>query len=272
MKFKIYTLGLIWLILSSCGSENKQVNKEEETIVFKDAAGHTLSKSDLANVTGQVNYEVTGDQQIHPAARNLHSEARTLGQAGNYQGAISNLRLAILIQPDWPYPPYDLAYAYLLKQEFDSALKYYQLTDQLAPKGFFTTKTAVYTLEGESANKFPKGLYSVYTALEWTTDSSKKRASVNSMIRLAPDFAPAWKELALLTENKEDREKAIDQGLSKGPDADTKGILLINKAILLNDKGKKNEAIQTLGHLIFSPDATSGNVELAKFTLRSMVE
>lgn len=54
--------------------------------------------------------------------------------------------------------------------------------------------------------------------------------------------------------------------------ADTKGILLINKAIILNENGNREEARQLLGHLIFSDNTTVGNIELAKFTLRSMAE
>ena len=45
--------------------------------------------------------------------------------------------------------------------------------------------------------------------------------------------------------------------------------LPLNKALLLNENGKKEEAKQLLGTLIFSPDATKGNIEIAKFTLNA---
>ncbi len=63
----------------------------------------------------------------------------------------------------------------------------------------------------------------------------------------------------------------IEQGLSSAPDRETKGILLINKVIILNEQGKKEEAKKMLGTLIFFPDATTGSVELAKFSLKRLL-
>jgi tetratricopeptide (TPR) repeat protein len=211
-------------------------------------------------------------QMIDPKAKSLHNEARELGQAGKYDSSIAKLEQAIAIQPDWAYPVYDMAFTYLLKGDFDNALMFYKKTDELEPKGFFTAKTALYALEGEHAGIFPKGLYMYYLQIEWTEDVNKKLEIVKTIIENVPDFAPAWKELAFLTENEEERESVIEQGLSKNPDPDTKGILLINKAVILNDNGNKEKAKQLLGDLIFSPEATLGNVELAKFTLQSIGE
>ncbi|SFD54243.1 Tetratricopeptide repeat-containing protein [Chitinophaga sp. CF118] len=165
-----------------------------------------------------------------------------------------------------------MAYTYLLKGDFDNALKFYKKTDELAPKGFFTAKTALYSLEGEQSGKFPKGLYAAYMQIEWTNDENKKLEIARMITEKVPNFAPAWKELAILSNDKKERLQAIEQGLSKQPDADTKGILIINKAVILNEDGKKEEAKQLLGNLIFSPDVTTGNIELAKFTLKSIAE
>ncbi|OQP65873.1 hypothetical protein A3860_14865 [Niastella vici] len=272
MKRTTGIFSLTFLILCSCQSTTNNANSEEEDIIFKDNSGHSLSKSDLANVTGQVNYEIVSNQTIDATAKALHKEAREFGQAGRYDLSIAKLEQAVKIQPTWAYPTYDLAYTYLLKGDFDNALKFYKKTDELEPKGFFTTKTALYSLEGEQSGKFPKGLYTAYMQIEWTNDTNKKLEIANALTAKAPDFAPAWKELANLLNDKTERLKAIEQGLSKNPDADTKGILEINKAIILNERGKTEDAKQLLGNLIFSPDATTGNVELAKFTLKTITE
>lgn len=272
MKFKAGIFSLTLIILFSCQTNNKQVKPEQVNIIFKDSSGNVLSKADLANVTGQINYEVANNKIIDPKAKSLHEEARNLGQAGNYDSAIAKLEQAIQIQPDWAYPVYDLALTYLLKQDFDKALNFYKKTDELEPKGFFTAKTALYSLEGEKAGKFPQGLYTVYMQIEWANDNKKKLQIAKAIIEKAPAFAPAWKELALLADIKEEKEKAIEQGLSNDPDGETKGILLINKAIILNESGKKSAATTLLGNLIFSPEATTANVEMAKYTLRSITE
>jgi tetratricopeptide (TPR) repeat protein len=211
-----------------------------------------------------------GNQNIDPTAERLHQEARKLGESGEYDLCISKLEEAIKIEPAWAYPTYDLAFTYLLKGDFDNALKYYKKTDELEPKGFFTAKTALYTLEGEKSGKFPKGLYLEYMQIEWTDDYNRKLDIAKTITQEVPDYAPAWKEFADLLNDKIERLKAIEKGLSKDPDADTKGILLINKAIILNDNGKKEEAKQLLSDLISSSDVTTGNIGLAKFTLKSI--
>ena len=266
----IFSLTL--LMLASCNTTTDKANSENKHIIFKDGAGHTLTKDDLANVTGEVNYEIMSDRSIDARAQTLHNEARELGQAGKYDEAIAKLQEAIKIDSTWAYPIYDLAYTYLLKGDYENALKFYKKTDELEPGGFFTSKTELYALEGEKSGKFPKGLYIDYMQIEWTDDANKKLEIARAITQNTPEFAPAWKELANLLEDKTERLQAIEQGLSKEPDAETKGILLVNKALLLNENGKKEEAKQLLGTLIFSPDATKGNIEIAKFTLKSISE
>lgn len=270
MKLLIQFSGIILLAISSCHSQ-RTMNTQDK-IIFKDSSGHILQEADLANVTGQVNYEMPGKKNVSPEASTLHQEARALGQAGKYDLSISKLQQAITLEPDWAYPVYDLAYTYLLKGDFSNALEYYRKTNALSPQGFFTAKTALYALEGEERGIFPKGIYLAYLQIEWANDATQKLEIATAITEKVPDFAPAWKELACLQKNDAAREKAIEQGLSRNPDADTKGILLINKAILLNNQGKKEAAIQLLGNLIFSPDTTVGNVALAKFTLKSVTE
>ena len=209
---------------------------------------------------------------INTAAKNLHEEARVLGQSGQYDESIRKLEAAMDLDPTWAYPVYDLAFTYLLKGDSVKALQFYQKTDELQPKGFFTTKTALYTLEGEQAGKFPSGLYMAYMQIEWTQDANEKFQIARTITDHVPDFAPAWKELANLLDDNTQRLNVIDTGLSKDPDAETQGVLLINKAIILDDNGKKEEAKKILGDLIFSAATTTANVELAKFALKSITE
>lgn len=270
MKSPIGILSLSLLTLFSCHSQPPDTGGNR--VIFKDSLGHTITSAVLSNATGQVNYEVMDKLSINPEAKELHNEARELGQAGKYEEAIAKLEQAIKIQPAWAYPPYDLAFVYLLKGDFDNALKYYKAADDLSPKGFFTAKTAVYTLEGEKAGKFPKGMYAAYLQIEWAADENKKLEIAQTITEKVPDFAPGWKEMAILADKPAEKLEYINLGLSKNPDLETKGVLLINKAINLNGLGKKEEAKKLLGDLIFSPDVTTGNLELAKFTLKSIVE
>lgn len=210
------------------------------------------------------------NKNIDFRAQQLHQEARVLGQTGKYDLSISKLQEAMEIQPTWAYPVYDLAFTYLLKGEDDNALKFYKKTDELEPKGFFTTKTAIYSLEGEKLGIFPKGLYLTYMQIEWTDDINKKREIISLLTQNVPDFAPAWKELADISEDETVRLYAINQGLSKKPDIQTEGILLINKAIILNNSQDKEGAKQILNTLVLSENVTKSNVKLAKLVLNSL--
>jgi tetratricopeptide (TPR) repeat protein len=272
MKMTSCILNLTFLWFCSCQNSTSQRDAKQDETVFRDQQGHTLSKTELDQATGQVNYEIVDNQTINPAARILHQEARQLGQASRYDEAIVKLHEAIKLQPDWAYPAYDLAFTYLLKGDNANALKFYQKTDELEPKGFFTSKTALYTLEGEKSGKFPPGLYTTYLQIEWTNDAAKKLEIAKLITQKVPDFAPAWKEVAMLVEDSTEKMNAIEKGLSKNPDQETKGILLINQAILLNNEGKQENAKEILGNLIFSPHVTRGNLELAKFTLKSITQ
>jgi tetratricopeptide (TPR) repeat protein len=238
MKYTINILSLMLLIFSSsCQPSTNKTNSEDNNLIFKDSLGHSLTKTDLINVTGQVKYELVNNKAINVTAKALHNEARELGQSGKYDLSIAKLEQAIKLEPTWAYPTYDLAYTYLLKGDFDNALKFYKKTDDLEPKGFFTSKTALYSLEGEKSGKFPKGLYSAFMQIEFTDDVNKKLEIAKVITQKIPDYAPAWKELANLINDKTERQNAIEQGLSRNPDIETKGILLINKAIILNENG-----------------------------------
>lgn len=200
----------------------------------------------------------------------LHLAARDAGQAGNYAMAIEKLQEAMALEPLWAYPVYDLAFTYLLLSDFENALKYYKETDALEPDGFFTTKTAIYSLEGELNGDFPEGLYTFFMQIEWTEEPEKKYAIAKRIVDNVPTFAPAWKELAYLQNDPEERMYSIDQGLEGNPDPETKGILLINKAMLLHEKGDSESAAKLLMELIDAQETTLSNNEIAKVALKSI--
>ncbi len=65
---------------------------------------------------------------------------------------------------------------------------------------------------------------------------------------------------------------AIEQGLQANLDLETKGMLLINKAIVLFNQGKHQEAIDILGYLIVDTENTIGTRESAKFVLSQFID
>ncbi|WP_298425986.1 hypothetical protein [uncultured Kordia sp.] len=260
------------LLVSSCTNSNEKSKSSQMStskIVFTDSLGNKISKEELAKSTGSFNYAVLGIGSISKSAKLLHNTARQHGQNGEYEKAITTLKLARKEAPDWAYSVYDLAYTYLLKDDFEKALTYYRLTDSLAPEGFYTSKVALHTLEKEKKGDFKQGLYKMYMSLEWITDPKEKLQMTELLVSNFPTFAPGWKDYSSLLEG-EKRKKAIEKGLSLNPDVETKGILLINKALTIANEENKEQAIKILTNLIFDSTTTLGNRELAKFALNTI--
>jgi tetratricopeptide (TPR) repeat protein len=243
-----------------CGRKN-----DNERVEFTRANGEKVS--DLRKVDGgRVDYQVLGGEPVPAEAQRLHNDARKKGEAGDYQSALALLRQATKVAPDWPYPYYDMAFTYLLQGDQSNAFWYYKETDRREPKGFFTTKTALWTLEREEKGIFPKGTYLAYVSLEWT-EPKKRGEMIGQMITNLPVFAPAWKERALLVEDKES-SAWFDKALSLEPDLETYGICMLNKAAILEHEGKTSEAMQMVEKLLQDDTSTIGTKAVAREFLK----
>ncbi len=254
--------------LISCDSNGKK--DASENIIFNDGKGNKLSRQDLEGATGEYNWEVMETKNISEEAQRLHQEARQHGGSGEYDKSIEKLKKASELAPNWAYPLYDLAYTYLLQKDFTNALKYYTLTDEMEPRGFFTAKTARWSLDHEEAGKFQSGLYLAFMQTEWMESDEEKLQVAKAVTSKFPGYAPAWKIIASKSSDMNERLHAVEQGLNSNPDAETKGMLAINKALVLDMQSKKDEAQDILGKMIFSKETTLSNVEIAKFVLSSM--
>ncbi|HET8924242.1 MAG TPA: hypothetical protein VFN26_14730 [Candidatus Acidoferrum sp.] len=148
----------------------------------------------------------------------------------------------------------------------------YRKTLELSPRGFFTAITALDTLEREKKGDLPTGTYLAYLSLEWAQDPVQKIKAVRQLVEHLPQFAPAWKELAALTNDDKERIAALDRGLAADPDAETKGTLLVNKALVLNLRGEHEGAVRLLGELALDPNSTLGTEYLAKASLAMLVK
>ena len=228
---------------------------------------------------GMYEYKITENKgnKIPSTARSLHNQGRSKGGKGDYKGAIKTLKAAIKQAPQWEYPYYDLAYTYLLQQDYKNALKYYKTTDKLFNKGFFTTKTAVWSLTHElETKKLKKGLYSDYLMIEYFVDESLQKESYKKFAELYPEYAPAWaKTAALENDDMEAKQNAIDNGLKLidteiGVDAETKGMLFLQQAIIYSNNNEKEKAKRTLADLIMADDVTFHNQNMGKFFLQTL--
>jgi tetratricopeptide (TPR) repeat protein len=212
-------------------------------VVFRAADGRTLTMADLRGLTDTFQYEILGKSNVPAEAEALHKQARQAGGAGDYRKAINLLERASSLAPAWPYPVYDMAFTYLLMKDADSARKHYRKTVELAPRGFFTALTALDALDREAKGDLPTGTYLTYLSLEWMDDPGKKVEAVRQLIKRVPGFAPPWKEQAMQADTDAEKLAAIEKGLATNPDGETKGILLINKALIMDRSGDHEAAV-----------------------------
>jgi tetratricopeptide (TPR) repeat protein len=257
------------LVSIGCISEKKN-SPEVPVVIFRDSEGRTLTFEDLKGVSGTFRYEIVGSGYVPVEAERLHQLGRAAGGRGEYSISIDLLTQASQLAPLWPYPIYDRAYTYLLMHDFKLAMYDYEKTMELSPRGFFTAITALDILTREQKGEFPPGIYMAYLSLEWQSDPAKKLSSVRKLVDQFPGFAPGWKELAALTDRDTERIEAIEKGLLAKPDPETRGMLLINKALVLDRQGQHREAVELLGRLALDPQATYGSAHLAKATLAMM--
>lgn len=218
------------------------------TVVFRDSDGRTLLPEELPGGTGQCTWEIRDASPPHPDAQRLHEEGRAAGQKGDHDTAIALFTRAAGIDPAWPYPVYDRAFAHLLKHEFDAAIADYRKTLELSPLGYFVAATAADMLTREAAGEFPVGLYAAFATLEHLPAEAQRDVAQQAVERF-PSHALAWEVHARFLEDPSDKLAAIERGLLAQPDPDTRGSLVVQKALALHAGGERERALAILDPL-----------------------
>ena len=202
--------------------------------------------------------------EIPPEAHRLHAEGRSAGSRGDYDQALALLGRAAALAPDWPYPPYDAAFTYLMRGDTRAAQNLYERVASLSPSGFFTCRTTLDMLRREHAGQLSQGFSRAYVQLEWMEDREEKKRVLRTITQRFPGFPPAWKDLSLLLDDPEDRLIALDNGLAGEPDPETKTTLLLNKAGLYASVGNLVAATTLYSMIADDPDVTPTGAAFAR--------
>ena len=203
----------------------------------------------------------------NPVALDLYKASKKLADEGKGLEQLALLEEIIGLEPLWVPPIYDLAFYFLLQQEFEKSLEYYKKVDEIEPTGYFNTKTAIWGLQKEQSENFPKGLYIAYAQTEWLKDQNRKLYILKEIVDRFPSYAPAWRRLANELVHPNDRLAAVNKGLEcLDVDLETSGGLLITKAIVTRLLGDATNAKNIL-HEFLKKTNTSSNREIAEFLL-----
>ncbi len=207
--------------------------------------------------------------ELPPEAVELHERGRALCADGDVPAGLEFLYRAHQRVPSWPYPPYDMAYSYLLAGELEQAERWYAVVERLAPRGFFTAKTSLATIRRERRGGLPEGFSRAYASLEWLPPA-QRRVALEELVVEFPDFAPAWKDLVGLVDTDERRLTAIEHGLAADPDRETAGVLHLNHALLLDRRGLRADALVIVQTLLADPDTTLATEAFARKVLAQL--
>jgi tetratricopeptide (TPR) repeat protein len=227
------------------------------TVSYVDSQGQTMQPEELAGKTDRITWEIHDGGDVNAEARRLHDEGRSAGEREDYDAAIELFTRAAALDSAWPYPVYDRAFTHLLKGEFEAALTDYRKSLELAPLGFFVAATAADLLSREIAGEFPRGLYQAFAMLEHMP-VEQQRSVVAQLVDKYPSHAPAWVLHAGFLEDPSEALSAIEHGLAARPDPDTRGSLLVQKALTLHAKGASERALEILEPLMASTGDSLG--------------
>jgi tetratricopeptide (TPR) repeat protein len=244
----------------------------EFRIVFHDEQGNPVSRDELSGMSGQVGYQIVSDRALDPQAQKLHEQGRAAGEAGDYDKAIELLAEASMLDPQWPYPLYDLAFTHLLAGDAERAESCYRQVEELAPRGFFASKAAADSLRREREGVLSPGIYLAFVMLEWEPDAQKKGSALLAMLEDSPAFPAGWRLLATMLADPDERMNAIEQGLGHAPDAKTRGDLLIQKAIELSQQDRSEDAVAILEELLADPERTLDSEAIGEIVLSQIRE
>jgi tetratricopeptide (TPR) repeat protein len=190
---------------------------------------------------------------ISPEAMELHMQGRERGKEGQFPEALQLFQKAQAAAPDWLFPLYDTGYTYVLMGDTAQALKTFEQVEARAPQGFAESKKFLDSLRREKAGTVPPGTLRDYLALRQLKNPQQAHQKLVALTQRAPQFVPAWQELALAEENVAAARKLVEQTLALKPDAETRGQLLVHQATLLRREGHEAEAQKQLRALAEDP-------------------
>ncbi len=230
--------------------------------------GRELRLSDLHDTLP----EASSWGEVSSQANRAYEEGMRLGQSGDLAGAMERFDEAIERAPHWPAPWYQKAFCLVLQHQGAAALALYRKVDELEPGGYFTAKHAIHVLEREVAGVYLEGIYLYFLSHEWKSGPEERAQVMRDIVQRAPDFAAAWQKLAGQETDPARRLALLEKGLACDPDDETRGMLLLNKAAVLEQQGEEEAAVAILIGILMDGWAPNSARSFAKVMLRRVFE
>ena len=240
----------------------------DRKMLFTDTSGNPVTRYDFRTGTGGLKWFISGPVPAKEICDQWET-ARRVAQSGDLHSAAELFQSVAFQAADWPDAYFDLAYTYLLLGDADSAFGFYMRTDSLVPDGFFSTKTAIYTLLLEKDGQLPHGFYRTFAEIE-DSDPARKRSFFSQLVLDYPWYPPSYAQLLSVGDSDAEKLETIGKALLLALDRDSKGKLYLEWA-LVNIRGNKGvQAKELLAKILTDDEFTFYYKELSRFVVASM--
>lgn len=223
--------------------------------------GHSV-ELDEVHVFGRVRFSFQRDRIALRKASALVEEGEKLGASGRLDDALAKFREAAQLDPQFAHARYQEGFTLCVLRRYEEAVAAYTACEQLAP-GWFHCRADLWVAKQLAAGKIEHETFEALRELEDGPGTPEAKLELaDRAIAKAPQVSGLYlergRQLARLGRT-EDARAALREGLARDPDIDIRTRLLVQLAILVEDKTERaslfEEAVRVDGNLVASATA-----------------
>ena len=224
--------------------------------------GSTLEIDEVQSFGGRIRFSFQRDRITLRRASALVEEGERLGANGQLEEALVKFREAARLDPRFAHAHYQEGFTLCVLRRYEDAIAAYRATEALAP-GWFHCRADLWVAEQLAAGKIEHETFETLRELEdGPGEPDAKLAIADRAITSAPHvpglYLERGRQLARLSRPDEARV-ALREGLSRDPDQDIRTRILVQLAVITEDKAERaqlfEEAARIDGNLVAAATA-----------------
>lgn len=224
--------------------------------------GTSLELDEVTTFDGRIRFSFQRDRISLRRASALVEEGERFGAAGQLEEALAKFREAAALDPQFAHARYQEGFTLTVLRRYDEAIAAYRATEALAP-GWFHCRADLWIAQQLAAGKIDHATFEALRELEdGPAEPDAKLALADQTIAKAGHVPglhlERGRQLARLG-RPADAMAALRDGLARDPDPDIRTRLLVQLAILTEDKPERaklfEEAVRVEGNLVAAATA-----------------
>jgi tetratricopeptide (TPR) repeat protein len=224
--------------------------------------GTSLELDEVTTFGGRIRFSFQRDRISLRRASALVEEGEQLGANGELDAALEKFREAAALDPQSAHARYQEGFTLCVLRRYDEAIEAYRTTERLAP-GWFHCRADLWVAQQLAAGKIDHETFEALRELEdGPAEPAVKLALADATIAKAAHVPglhlERGRQLARLGRPDEARS-ALRDGLARDPDPDIRTRLLVQLAIVTDEKAERiklfEEAARVEGNLVAAATA-----------------